>query len=279
MIRPNVFNQILKELRLSADEIKDIPAVFVAFKLTRDLQTVGADLRMGLEGIEVSVSDFSVNRDGDVQVDYYSQRTEDDRRPDSHGASLMLGYELNFIMNNTWFHQPDLGPQPTEEERRDERSDVRRARLDVMRRERLEAHKHMDDVDLNILRGLAASVYTESLQLMRGYWSVEKPEKQPKRLSEGSVVYNLHERDRLNAAWEVRTKGLTQAQDYELIHLRTGAVETAFSGDYGSEQEWLKFQTRNRGRAAEHVILNDFERDFQQRATTYIEAKYRAKGK
>lgn len=280
MIRPNAFNQIIKELRLSSEEIKDIPAIFVAFKMSRDLHKACADLRLGIDGIEISLSDFSVDKEGVVQIDYYSQRSEDDRRPDSHGARLMLGHELNFNMNNTWYHQPDLNIQPTEAERIDEqRSSFSHARREDMRRERLEAHKHMNDVDLHLLRTLATGVYSESLELMRRYWALEQPKKQPKRLEEGTVVYNLHERDRLNAAWEVRSKGMTQGQDYELLHLRTGGVETAFSGDYGSEQEWLKHQVSNRGSMTETVILNDYERDFQQRAVDYIESKYRAKGK
>ena len=280
MIRQTAFNQILKELRLGGDEVKDIPALFVAFQLGRNIMEQRADLRMGIDGVEISIGDFTVSGDGDIQIDYHSPRNEDDRRPDAHGARLMLGYELDFIMNNTWFHQPDLSIQPTAVERRDDEDrPAHRVRREDHRRERLEAHKHMGDVDLNILRTLASGTYTQALQLMRGFWAVTTPQKEHKRLEVGTVVYNLHERDRLNAAWEVRAKGLTRNQDYELIHLRTGGVEPAFSGDYGTVQEWLKYQNGGRGRMVENIILNDDESEFLHRASAYITGKYRAKDK
>lgn len=280
MIRQNAFNQILKEMRLTGDEIKDIPALYVAHMLGLGMQTTDTRLAMAIEGIDIILGDFNVNGDGDIQIDYYNQRAEDDHRPDSHQAWLCVSHDLRFVMNNTWFHQPPLEVQPTRasEEDRD-RNDHLRARRQDMRRDRLEAGKHMDAVDVELLRTMTSLVQMEALELMRKYWAVEQPQKQHKRLDVSTVVYNLHERDRLNAAWEVRASGLTRTQDYELLHLRTGAVEPGFSGDYGTLQEWLKYQASGRGQMADQIVYNNDERDFLSKAQAYIEGKYRAKGK
>jgi len=280
VIRQNAFNQLMNELRPNFDEVKDVPALYVAHMLGQRLLDSGSDLRMGIEGIEVTLGDFSVNGDGEIQIDYYNQRSEDDRRDDFHQAWLVAGYELRFVLNNTWFHQPPLEVQPTREsEEERNRDDHARARRQDVHRERLEAIKYMDPIDLDILRTTVSIVQTEALDLMRTYWTNEKPQKKHKKLTVGSVVYNLYERDRLNAAWEVRAAGLTTNQDYELLHLRTGGIEPGFSGDYGTLQEWLKYQASGRGKMVERIVYNNDERDFLGKAQAYIEGKYRTKSK
>jgi hypothetical protein len=261
---------------LNSEEIKDIPALFVTFTLGRTLLSQNADLRLITDGIEIGLSDFSVNGAGDLQIDYYMQQVEGQRRGDVHQSVLDLGYEQSFILNNTWFHQPPLEVQPDAEQSfgKDTRKEPQ------ARRRALPADKVMDDTDLNILRMLTFNISNQALELMSNHWSSVNPARKPKGFSVGQIVFNLHERDRLNAAWQVRTLGLTKAQDVEMVHLRTGGVEPCFSGDYGTEQEWLKQQgdRSNRTSRAEPLTLNDDERDFFAIVTGYVEGKHRKKG-
>lgn len=270
MIRQEALNQIIGTLRLSEAEIKEVPAIIAARLLQRGLQEKSANLRMKMDTLDISVSEFTVNGDGEILINYYEHRTETGHTADPHMTKVDIGNGIVFSLYNTFFTAPSFtdsqGPH-RESSFRDGRDSGRL---------RIRASEHMSAVDLEMLRAACDRAYYDALSLMRGYWNVVQPKPQPNRFRINTIVYDLDERDRLNAAWEYRGDGPSQEADCRMLHLRTGIIETRFSGDFGSEQEWLALRAKP-GKCVESIVYDSDESDLNEIITGYVEHHYRTK--
>lgn len=268
-MRKEVFVDFIRSFRLTPAELSGLTKLFITYHMSQTLHRNNANPVLKIDGKEISLQTWDIGVTGEVSIEHYA----DDRNAPS-GVMLMFGNDLRVPLFNTYDKapKPPLGgssDEPTHvarEDKRQHRDDPRLERLDVTR--------HMDSVDIHIVRSLYSKWSSLLLELMQAWWQVEQPLREYKRFSVGQIVYLFGERDLLNAAWEVRATGLGGDRDISGCHLLSGAVEPMYSGNCGTEQEWLK--SRESKQRVE-TIPTDEEMEFINVARDFIERNFRQK--
>lgn len=267
-MRQELFNQFIHAGMLSSEMVRAVALIYTAQRMTTEIHARRADIKLVIENLEFRVDEFIVSPEGDLSLSFY--------RPEKSAvdnARLQFSDDLSVTMINTWVPDP---VQPVEgearEERRNERFDPRdrQAHREHRRGRPLRAIDHIDQIDIDIIRLVYHKVSGETVDLLRNFWKTVHPVQVPRKHHVGDIVYALGERDRLEAMFEVRLARLGGGDsDLDLIHLLTGDPRTTHSSRYGTEQDWLKSLAIRNERQPE-LIPNDVERDFMDKATTYV---------
>jgi hypothetical protein len=268
-MRQEVFNDFIRSFRINPAELTALTKLYLSYNVRQELHRSNANPVIVLDGNEISLDSWDVGINGEVAIEHFA---ESQSAP--HGVMLNFGHGLKVPLFNTWGvpTKPPLGTgdnEPAVEDRKDRRREE-------VRMERVDCERHMDAVDIQILRNVYSKWSKTLLDLMQGWWQVAVPAKVYKKFSVGQIVYLIGEKDLLNAAWEVRSTGIAGDRDIEGCHLMSGAIEPMCSGHCGTEQEWLKCHAVNT-RMREQMVPTDEEKEFIDVARDFIERNFRPK--
>jgi hypothetical protein len=268
-MRKEVFVDFIRSFRLTPPELSGLTKLFITYHMTQALHRTNANPVLKIDGKEISLQTWDIGVTGEVSIEHYS----DDRNA-PNGVMLIFGNDLRVPLFNVEGRapKPPLGGSSNEPSG-DDREDKRPRREDH-RLERLDVTRHMDSVDIHIVRSVYSKFSGLLLELLQAWWHEQQPMREVKRFSVGQVVYLFGEKDLLNAAWEVRATGQAGDRDITGCHLLSGAVEPMFSSNCGTEQEWLK--SRESKQRVE-TIPTDEEMEFINVARDFIERNFRQK--
>lgn len=248
MLRQEVFNNCLvRHHELFNNSREELIKLYVAWRMTNMMAKRGLKPQAVINAtITVSVTDFGV-KEGRFILNYY-----DPREGGISKDHLIFSNGLILHFNNTWL-QPEAAAEATSADAEGEgrTQEPRRDRLGVRDGERYEAERYMEQADVYLIYGSYEQALSEIMALVATGMDFGKPETN-RGLVEG-VVYNLNERDRINAAWKfleyvkiAPTNARDETKDIRIMHLITGEKEYGHSGYYGSEQDWIKHNGNHR---------------------------------
>lgn len=277
MLRQEVFNNcIVRHHELFNNSREELIKLYVAWRMTNMMAKRGLKPQAVINAtITVSVTDFGV-KEGRFILNYY-----DPREGGISKDHLIFSNGLVLHFNNTWL-QPKAPEEPTSADAEGEgrTQEPRREHLrDSRGGERFEAERYMEQPDVYLIYGSYEQALSEIMALVATGMDFGKPEVN-RGLVEG-VVYNLNERDRINAAWKfleyvklAPTNARDESKDIRIMHLITGETEYGHSGNYGSEQDWIKCNGNHRRDSSMHddrVVLTREEQGFLDYFREYLE--------
>lgn len=273
MIRQEIFNNIIaSNMQIMHENTPEVVNLYVAYRMANAMSQRGVVPVAKLDGqAEVALNNLQVI-EGRFVADFIDMRQQNRWSE----AEILFTNGLRILARNTWVDPVVEAPAETTEGDPDgKRTDERTARRPAMRggRERaLRASEIMSQVDEYLVGWIYDMAMGEGLTLVtQGRNMYQRPANQS--LVEG-IVYHTAEDNRLLAAHELLQyckPSLTDPdqgmKDIIVRNVLTGVIEFGFSGQYGTEQQWIEEVGKRCGRSGssrprEEVELTDFERGF-----------------
>lgn len=246
MIRQGVIFALYQEQATREIRAEGIINLYLAWRMNEIIRERNLKLTAAINGqLSVEVNGFRV-KEGRLALNFY------DCTERSAGNGKLLDFEngLEIVLNNTWkspevVHKDLLNAGGVNEAEGAE--GVREATNALKPKySGIRAWNLMDQVDYYLTCSIYEQALGEVLNLISQANAIHREEPNHD-LVEGTVIYNLEERDRIRAAWRLVQKvkdpkidlRASRVEDIVIQHVMTGETEMGFSGRYGSEQQWI----------------------------------------